>query len=333
MYYSKPEYNSATAKSYYDVGLNVIPLWLNGSKVPKVDWSDGKGGQLKYPWETLQPYFGEVELSGIGILCGPTSNNLYLFDCDQFRCYPAWADHLELRRPGLLKKLVIDETPKGGRHLWAYVPITEGNLTLAQSKDSKIIFETRGKGGLGVAVGSPLSTHSLCKPYRSLQGSMLSIPTITPEDWQCMCDIARGFNVYEKPKGENKPPRQKPKIDPEHDKAIRELLGDCYLPKRLLPGQDFNNRADWRNILEPHGWTLRSCQGGEGRWRKPHSTSPEHHATTNYNGNNLLYIFSTGIPGFEAGRPYSKFEAFAILTCGGDRKLAYKELSQQGYGD
>jgi len=99
----------------------------------------------------------------------------------------------------------------------------------------------------------------------------------------------------------------------------------------LQPGEDFNQRADWRrNVLEPAGWTFVYQRGGVSHWRRPgkqHGVS----ATTNYAGVDLFVCFSTSTT-FETEAGYSKWRVYAILNHGGDFTAAARELAAQGYG-
>ncbi len=61
----------------------------------------------------------------------------------------------------------------------------------------------------------------------------------------------------------------------------------------------------------------------------------DHHATVgkarDEDGNPALCVFSTAT-GFEAGKTYSKFRAYALLNHAGDHGGAARELAAQGYG-
>ena len=52
-------------------------------------------------------------------------------------------------------------------------------------------------------------------------------------------------------------------------------------------------------------------------------------ATTNYQGSDLLFVFSTSSV-FEAGKAYSKFAAYAILEYGGDFSTAARTGCARG---
>ena len=64
-------------------------------------------------------------------------------------------------------------------------------------------------------------------------------------------------------------------------------------------------------------------------WRRP-GKSFGHSATTNHQGSDLLYVFSTSTP-FAAERGYDKFGAYALLNNGGDHSAAARELAAKGY--
>jgi AAA domain len=101
------------------------------------------------------------------------------------------------------------------------------------------------------------------------------------------------------------------------------------------PGDDFNQRAPWADILQPHGWILEFERAGVGYWRRPGKSEQGHSATTgfcNTNGKDLLYVFSTNCAPFESERTYSKFAAFTLLNYGGDYKAAAKAVADAGYG-
>jgi hypothetical protein len=98
------------------------------------------------------------------------------------------------------------------------------------------------------------------------------------------------------------------------------------------PGDDFNARADWATILEPHGWqwVVTSADGSE-RWCRPDKPAGTS-ATTNYGESDLLYVFSSNAHPFQEDTGYTKFHAFALLNHHGDFKAAARALRDKGYG-
>ena len=82
--------------------------------------------------------------------------------------------------------------------------------------------------------------------------------------------------------------------------------------------------------MTPHGWVVAEVRNPETLWRRPGKTS-DHSATTNHQGSDLFYVFSTSTI-FKAGRGYNKFSVYAQLNHGGDFHAAARALAAQGYG-
>lgn len=89
---------------------------------------------------------------------------------------------------------------------------------------------------------------------------------------------------------------------------------------------DYNVRARWADILEPHGWTHWRTRGENQHWTRP-GESARTSATINGDGDGVLYVFSTAA-GLEDHRGYSKFGAFVILNHGGDYAAAVAALRE-----
>src|SRR5262249_42960063 len=141
-----------------------------------------------------------------------------------------------------------------------------------------------------------------------------SVPTITPEERCMLLDAARSLNQWHE---------TKPVTAPRH-RIVRS-------GNTALPGDDFNARADWSDILTPHGWSFAGTFGDETRWCRP-GKSGGVSATTNHQGSNLLHVFSSNAEPFEADRSYTRFAAYALLNHGGDFTQAARDLRRQGYG-
>lgn len=96
------------------------------------------------------------------------------------------------------------------------------------------------------------------------------------------------------------------------------------------PGDDFNARADWRDLLSDWEWVRQ--HGGTWYLRRP-GKSEGISATIGHStdGVDRLYVFSDATE-FEQNRPYDKYGAFVLLQHGGDFRAATKELSGMGYG-
>jgi putative DNA primase/helicase len=102
------------------------------------------------------------------------------------------------------------------------------------------------------------------------------------------------------------------------------------------PGDDFNRRGDWSDILTPHGWKCVRSFGSKAYWRRPDKdgrgiSATTGHCHTDFSGE-LFYPFSTNAHPFEAEESYSKFACFTTLNYGGDFITAAKALADAGWG-
>jgi hypothetical protein len=92
------------------------------------------------------------------------------------------------------------------------------------------------------------------------------------------------------------------------------------------PGDEFNRRADPRDVLRRHGWTL--VRGGDNEyWRRPGKA--DGCSATLKDG--VFYVFSTNAAPFEPNRAYAPFAVYALLEHGGDFTAAALALSARGY--
>ena len=96
------------------------------------------------------------------------------------------------------------------------------------------------------------------------------------------------------------------------------------------PGDDFNARADWRDLLSDWDWVRQTS----GTWylRRP-GKSEGISATLGHStdGVERLYVFSDATA-FEQNRPYDKYGAYVLLQHNGDFRAATRALSSAGYG-
>lgn len=101
------------------------------------------------------------------------------------------------------------------------------------------------------------------------------------------------------------------------------------------PGDDFNVRADWAEILEPVGWQFVYQRGNTRYWVRPGKSKRDGiSATTGHAGDGVedrIFVFSDATD-FTQNEPTTKFGAFALMHHGGDHSAAAKELRRQGYG-
>ena len=316
-----PKDVSAAAKAAFDAGLCVIPPREDGSKAPISEW---KNYQTKRPDATqLSAWYGTNRKHGIGVITGAVSHGLECFEFDDADAYvefkeaagPAGLDGLVRRIEGSY----CESTPNFGVHWFYYCKEISGNTKLARrpkqpeeklhDKDNvKVLIETRGEGGFVITAPSHGPVHPTGKPYVADGGSLSTITTITPQERNELFRLARGFDQM--------PPEQ------HQERRAEERTG--------RPGDDFNARADWEDILAPHGWQRVYSRGTTTFWRRP-GKKDGISATTNHAGSDLFYVFSSSSE-FEADRGYSRFSAYTILNHRGNHADAAKRLAADGYG-
>src|SRR5690606_22295783 len=109
-----------------------------------------------------------------------------------------------------------------------------------------VLIETRAEGALAVAPGSPARTHNSGREYTIVWGDFSDIPTITLEQHKMLLLNCTAFDVNPNPV--RKPKEKKDYISPEKDSAEYQRSS-----MRLI--DEFNAKAEWEDILEPHGWS------------------------------------------------------------------------------
>lgn len=297
-------------------GLAVVPPRQDGTKAPLGEW---KQYQVTPPAPEQVDRWYRNGQDGIGLVCGKVSGNLECLEFETEDIYQAFSDAAQATDLADIVKRIEDgylETSPGGGVHWLYrCAEIEGNTKLAREPGPegtiKVLIETRGEGGYIIVAPSAGATHPTGGPYILLRGAFESIATISPSERAELHRLAQAFDRM---------PRQ--------DRAATTTLLDQDTDR---PGDEFNRRASWQQILEPAGWALIFRRGGEGYWRRPGKTRGLS-ATTDYSGSGLLYVFSTSTP-FDSEVSYSKFAAYATLHHGGDLREAARILGQQGYGE
>jgi len=308
------------ARSLRDKGISTVPIKADGSKAPCIAWKSYQG---HLPTDDdLTQWYDNGTPKGIAVIGGKVSGNLEVLDIDEPQLVERWKQVVEDCRPGLVARLVQSETPSGGAHFfYCHDDEPTGNQKLAQDErlnkwgelSPYTLIETRGEGGYAIVPPSPASCHPDHKPYRYVQGELSQVPTITTDERHILLDAARLFNSYVKPSRDYKASYQPLAVAGER------------------PGDDYNATGDWEELLTAHGWTECYRKGDMITWTRPDKGRGVS-ATTNHNGSNRLYVFSSNADPFDAETAYDLFGAYALLEHDGDFAAAARDLAQQGYG-
>jgi hypothetical protein len=309
------------ALAFAEAGVSVVPAAMDGSKAPIGSWKKYQLAPADH--EQLVNWFSG-NATGIGIVTGKVSGNLEMVELEGRAVAEGCLDEIrEIAINSGLEDLwtiissgYVERTPSGGIHfLWriADEPVP-GNTKLARrpgENDSVLVYaETRGEGGFVVTAPSSGTVHPSGQPWQLLVGSPASIPMLSWEEREAMISVFRSIDSM-----------------PERE-AIVNSLSAHPASTGDKPGDDFNNKGDWQEILK--GWKKVFTAGGVTYWRRPGKDTGIS-ATTGRNDADNLFVFTSSTT-FEQEKPYSKFAAFAHLEHGDDFSAAAKDLRSKGFG-
>lgn len=311
-----------TALRFATQGIVVVPVASDGSKRPGL--SSWKEFQDRQPTQDeLLAWFNNDQVQGLGVITGPISGNLLMIEFEG----RAVEQKLHLRAAEAIKAAGFEElwqsvvdgyteaTPSGGIHFLVKVdgPAIDGNTKLASKpgEDGGCLIETRAAGGFSICAPSGGTAHPSGKSWTMIAGSIETIPTITTDEMNELFTILATFD--EMPKAEI---------------TKQELTKREFNP--ALPGDDYNARMTWEEILEPIGWKKVFTQAEKTLWRRPNKDEGIS-ASTNHGGYDTFYVFSTSTT-FEANKSYSKFAVYAHLHHHDDFKQAAQALRFLGFG-
>lgn len=338
----------ASARELNDAGLCVLPIKADGSKAADVrSWKPYKI-QRSTPAEHDE-WFGGARPAGIAVVYGAVSGNVEMIEFEGHAIRDGLLDEVTdiMVGSGLGEEwhAILNgwatESPSGGRHYRVRVdgaPV-RGNTKLAsrlaredeytdeerqklrEKPNARIIrvqIETRGEGGYGLVEPSGGTVHASGKPYVRIAGSPASIPTIDADAFQAIHDICRMVDSLPKPESPKTAPRELPPLP----------------SGGLRPGEDFDLRGDWNDILKGIFQPL-VTRGSTTYWGWADGARGVKATTGHASDKDRLYVFTTSSD-FLPETPYSKFAAYAQLHHGGTTSDAFKraaaDLRNQGYG-
>lgn len=324
-----------TARALSATGSCVIPTRADGSKAPAVRWEQYQHAHPSA--EQLEAWFSNGAYDGLGVVCGRVSGGLELLELEGRATHlgqPLQQALADAGHADLWARLCagyLEQSPSGGYH-WLYRvdgtprgntklarrPATPDELEQNPADKVKVLIETRGEGGFCVVAPSAGRTHPTGRPWLIVNGGPDSIPTITEQERDLLYQVCTGFD-------------QMPVIDQIHETSNKNPVTP---PSGERPGDDFNQRATWGDILTPHGWTRGRRLGSGWAWTRPGKNPRDGMSATTgtaADGVDRLYVFSSSTV-FDAETPYSKFAAYAVLEHSGDMSAAASQLRAGGYG-
>lgn len=286
------------ALSYHAAGLIVIPFWNDPDpKKQFPPWAKYRDGQTT---EDVKKLFSKP-CDRLAILTGIDGLEALDHDVKHDPTKTIYNDFVtEVGKWGalsdVLKKCVIVSTKSGGWHILYRAPNIEGNQKLTMRKGSpEAVIETRGVGGLLFVAPSP--------GYEVVQGSYLSIPTITEQERNDLIFVARLLSHRE------------------------ETVNNTG-----RPGDEFNENHSILELLEPKGWTFLYDRNGITYLNRPGAPHKGVSAAILQTVNGERFFPFTTSTHYTANQSYSAFAVYAHEEHRGDYKAAAKALAPQMNG-
>ncbi len=310
-------------------GAVALPVRTDGTKAPGLQSWKQYQTQHPAPEDTVAWFSGGTD--GVGVLTGSVSGQLEMVelegravDAGLWEQFQSAADDNGMGQ--LLARVIAgycEVTPSGGIHLLYRVGdgVARKNTKLARTADREVLIETRGEGGFVVVAPSSGRTHPTGQPWQLRSGGIENVAVITSDERDALFALASLFDHTPEPVAEAT--------------AVGDLVGGMLAGASAgtRPGDDYNARATWEEILEPRGWRKVRRMGAGAFWAKPDKAGPGGSATTGQSADGIdrLFVFSTSTE-FDTERPYSKFAAYALLEHDNDYAAAARALAAQGYG-
>lgn len=286
------------AAKYLEHGYSPIPL-VSGQKRPLLkDWTKHKDS----PIEDLSLF----NTDSLGLVCGYNGLEVLDIDAKHFTGneFKEYIELLEANGPGILQKLVIQETPSGGFHFLYRCEIIEGNQKLAKNEAKEVTFETRGVGGQVAAWPTP--------GYK-LETKASAIQWITPEERDILLSCARELD-------------KTPKVEVTY-KAPKQFIEDS---EELTPWNDYKQKVDCLTILQSHGWTIVREDSKYIYVKRPGSTEARDSGKV-FKDSGLLWVWTTSTA-LEAEVLYNSYSLLTVLEYNNDYTASAKALRAEGYG-
>ena len=286
------------AAKYLEHGYSPIPL-VSGQKRPLLkDWTKYKDS----PIEDLSLFTTD----SLGLVCGYNGLEVLDIDAKHFTGneFKEYIELLQANGPGILEKLVIQETPSGGFHFLYRCEVIEGNQKLAKNEAKEVTFETRGVGGQVAAWPTP--------GYR-LETKASAIQWITPEERDILLSCARELD-------------KTPKVEITY-KAPKQFIEDS---EELTPWRDYEQKVDCLTLLQSHGWTIVREDAKYIYVKRPGTTEARDSGKV-FKDSGLLWVWTTSTA-LEAEVLYNSYTLLTALEYNNDYTASAKALRAEGYG-
>jgi putative DNA primase/helicase len=325
-----------TALQLQAAGISVVPVATDGSKRPAGNWKEYQ--TVRANTITIDSWFQNPE-SGIGVVTGKVSGGLEMAEIEGRGAerIPELATVAAAAGLGQLWTILctgwLERSPSGGLHWFYRVKYPEGTKPPGNTKiasrpstatelagnprqKKQVIAETRGEGGYVVTAPSAGTVHPTGRPWVRVAGGPDTLPVLSPDEREAFHNILATLHEQ----------------DPEqpHQDQLDPLPRTTDIDG-ITPGDDYENKTDWKDILEPAGWTLVTTRGRTRYWRRPGKNIGFSATTGHAEDRDRLFVWTSSTE-FEQETPYTKFGAYALLVHGGNHSDAASALRKAGHG-
>lgn len=318
-----------TALAAHAAGISVIPIRPaddDGDKRPAVSW---KTYQKQLATETQIRTWFTSGAYGLGVVTGTVSNNLIMLELEGRAAHKLGELTTLATDTGLgdlwtrVLKGCLERTPSGGWHIYIHLNLEDGqqcpgNTKFALNTSREVLAESRGEGGYSVVAPTPGTFHHTGQSWTLMAGTLATAAHVTLDEYD---DLTVLLGTLDEREQVDTPQVATYRSEP----ALRDPHAG------ISPGDDYEDRTSWAEILTPHGWTAVFTRGTETFWRRPGKNTGISASTGHADDRDRLYIWTTSTD-LPSETPLTKFGAYALLEHNGDYSKAAKHLHAHGYG-
>jgi hypothetical protein len=268
------------ALALHAAGLCVLPAAEDGSKRPAVDW---KAYQAERPDVAQLRRWFSGSRTGLGVVAGAVSGGIEMTELEGRADLPKVMEAVRAAGEQDLWDRIVNgfsvASPSGGVHCITRNASgeVEGNTKLAATAEHVTLAETRGEGGWFVTAPSFGHVHPTKKPWAVISGSPATIATLTADERERFHALLRTLD-------------ERPVAAPAEPTPFAPLSRSGG-SDGVSPGDDYNARTTWDEVLTADGWRRAFARGEVTiMWTRPGKTHGIS-ATTGYQGD-WLYVFT-----------------------------------------
>ena len=305
-------------------GYNTVPVTIKDKKPTTSAWKTEE--VRKQQFETNRHKWNTN--SGIGILTGVPNKDglkLHCIDIDPKNDPDGVIDELYLdvlksERYDLYEKMYIEETQNGGIHLMFNVrdDYKKQKLAVVPKKNPN---DDKEKGGdiIEIIANGGFIVTAPTKGYKPIQGSILELSALLPEEVKYLHDLAKRFDQ-----------RPTEAQTPKYHKTNHTFNGGKY---KVTPWDDYNNRVTLDEVIQlalDAGFEKSREWGNIIFLKRKGSKNP--YSAKIFKDNKIFYSFTAGtkIPA-EKGLAPAAFRAWSWN--GGEFSMNSYQLFEDGYGE